>query len=104
MLAPEMAEAVDRSHRKWQTRLLPFMIRMVVVLAAFFFIASLAQLAYLHWSILYEPNPGIDWIGKFPEAGPNATLQDQLSAAQFRALVSLEREALLRRYHHVTVS
>ena len=52
---PEQEALNDAGDQQWQNRLLPWMIRMVVGLTAFFFIASLAQLFYLHWEISTAP-------------------------------------------------
>ncbi|NIN68296.1 MAG: hypothetical protein GTO63_27030, partial [Anaerolineae bacterium] len=53
MLADVQPEALTSV--KWQERLLPLMSHMVVGLTLFFFVASFAQLAYLHWSISRSP-------------------------------------------------
>lgn len=46
----------DKRHEeKWQKKLLPLMSRMIIVLSAFFFIASLAQVIYLENTISTTP-------------------------------------------------
>jgi hypothetical protein len=48
----------------WQRRLLPLMIKVVLILAIFFFLASLAQLAYLHNNIKNSPEISENWIAE----------------------------------------
>ncbi len=85
-----------RRTRQWQGRLLPLMIRMLVGLTLFFFVASLLQLAFLHASI--RESPRLD-VADVVEAHGDG---DRL-AADLRALVILESNALERRYHQANV-
>lgn len=83
--------------QRWQQRLLPFMIWMVVGLTLFFFIASFAQLAYLHVNIQDRPEVEVESI-----APPrNASSTDK--ARKLNILAQLEASALEHRYHQANV-
>jgi hypothetical protein len=85
-----------RAMDQWQSRLLPLMIRMLVGLTVFFFLASLIQLVYLHTSI--REGPRLDVVDLMVGEGGEDGL-----AADLRALVILESNALERRYHQANV-
>lgn len=88
---------------KWQQRLLPLMVSMVVGLTVFFFIASFGQLAYLHWSILQTPALNINTVLNAMTLEPDAPIEDVLVVTRFRVLASLEGNALERRHHQANV-
>ena len=44
-----------KDHLQWQKSLLPLMSRTIIILSIFFFLASLAQLIYLHQTIANSP-------------------------------------------------
>jgi hypothetical protein len=81
----------------WQIRLLPLMSRMIVGLAFFFFLASLAQLIYLNRSIETVPITDLARLG----LSPNAT--KPLASDEFRILASLDASLIERRYHQTNV-
>lgn len=83
--------------QRWQRRLLPLMMWMVVGLTLFFFIASFAQLAYLHVTIKNAPTVAVDSL-TVPE---NANSPEQ--ARRFNALAQLEGSLLANRYHQANV-
>lgn len=83
--------------QRWQKRLLPLMTWMVVGLTLFFFIASFAQLAYLHVTIEDAPTASVDSLA-VPE---NAQSPEQ--ARRFNALAQLEGSVLAHRYHQANV-
>lgn len=87
----------------WQRRLLPLMVRMIVGLTAFFFLATLVQLVYLHRTIQFGPTlqaaEGLALIGRASsDAMPNP-----LAAAELKRGFLLEVYAIDRRYHQGNV-
>lgn len=77
----------------WQRRLLPLMVRMLVALTAFFFIATLGELLYLNWRIQSTPpdQPALT------SASPEDTLR-------LHVLAALEADIVARRYHQANVT
>ena len=87
----------------WNLRLLPLMSRMLIGLTVFFFLATAAQLAYLHVEISSAPAGDFqDAMEMLDSAGSAAELS--LPAATVATQVSLERNAMERRYHQANVS
>ena len=88
---------------EWQQTARPFMTRVVVVLAAFFFIASLAQLIYINWELAHPPaiaTPLLDDRVCAAQAGRPAPSPAECVALQRgRALLLLEANVVERRYH-----
>lgn len=83
--------------QRWQRKLLPVMMWMVVGLTLFFFIASFAQLAYLHVNIQESPTITLESL-TVPE---NAESVQQ--ARKFNTLARLEASLLEHRYHQASV-
>ena len=87
----------------WQRRLLPLMVRMIVGLTVFFFVATLVQLVYLHWSI--QSGPTVDTVqglGLIGQPSNNPT-PDPLATAELKRGFLLEVYAIDRRYHQGNV-
>ncbi len=91
------------SKEAWQERLLPLMSRMVIGLTIFFFVITLGQLLYLHWTI--RTIPSADFSSAYEILAEVDAQDDEklLEAFEARALVMLELEALERRYHQASV-
>lgn len=92
---------VTRKHSEWQQQLLPFMLRMTIVITAFFFVASLGQLGYLHWKISEAPNKSSVLLEEIQESIDG--LSDERLAIAYEAVIALESTALERRYHQANV-
>jgi hypothetical protein len=92
-----------QSLRKWQERLLPVMNGMLVGLTIFFFIATLLQLSYLHWSMLQIPR--IDLSASFDIAPINAEtpFAQTLATRKLEVLATLEAYLIERRYYEASV-
>jgi hypothetical protein len=88
---------------RWQERLLPTMIGLLVGLTLFFFAATFVQMAYLHWSILQYPS--LKLTSEFGEGLINsaATFDEQLSAQRAETLTEMEAYIIGRRYHLASV-
>ncbi len=88
--------------RSWQKAMLPVMTKMLVALTIFFFLASAAQLVYLHWTILNSPDLDPQHI-----LGPlsNNTVSGKSNPhnAVVEGLFYLECKALALRYHQANV-
>lgn len=86
----------DREH-SWQLRLMPFMIGIILMLALFFFAATMYQ--------LYELNSKIQQVAELQntelleKAVPGSSLMEK----QWRSLVVLESHILRQRYHQANV-
>ncbi|MGB3479300.1 MAG: hypothetical protein WBB67_09080 [bacterium] len=105
----------------WQKKLLPYMLGILIGLAIFFFIASLAQIFYLHSRI--EDSPTVDLkpvfssleieMPEIPEGGdkenipeiflPFVTPEEKLDQVIWQTLATLEVHAINQRYHQANV-
>lgn len=79
----------EQKKLRWQYKLLPFIIPMIVVLALFFFLASLVQMINLH-----------NRIDKFPEV--NKVLIEDPNME--KSLLALELLLIEKRYHQANTS
>jgi hypothetical protein len=88
--------------RAWQKRMLPLMVRLVLVLALFFFTVSLVQLTYLHWTI--RQAPPIDLSPALAEfkSHPPETFEHRLKLAELEVLAGLDAATVQQRYHQVS--
>lgn len=80
------------------------MTRTVVALAVFFFVASLAQLAFLNWELAHSPTVGAEALleDRRCAARPGVPALDPqacISVQRQRALLLLEANVVERRYH-----
>jgi hypothetical protein len=89
--------------RKWQERLLPLMINLLVALTVFFFIATFFQISYLHWSILQYPELDLDVSSAYPITTSATSSEDQFASRKFELLARLEAYIIERRYHEASV-
>jgi hypothetical protein len=97
--APEIQNAQDV---EWQKKLLPLMSRMIIVLSAFFFIASLAQVIYLEYAI--STTPTFDSREALSLLPPQSTNSDKvLEETKVKALVMLEGNMTDNLYHQAHV-
>lgn len=83
--------------QQWQRRLLPFMVWMVAGLTLFFFIASFAQLAYLHVNIQQGPKVELGSLA-VPE-----NVESPEQSRRFNVFSQLEASVLRQRYHQANV-
>jgi hypothetical protein len=88
---------------EWQERLLPTMTRMVVGLTIFFFVATLVQLAYLHWTISRSSGTAVMETIETLTPDSSATRDEVLAASELRIMAALEAYVLQRRYHQASV-
>ncbi len=91
------------SNEKWQERLLPFMSRTIVLLATFFFLASLAQLIYLHYVISHRPQFDSQEALSLLKLAPGASPDQILAATRMKSLIMLESYSLDDQYHQANV-
>src|SRR5262245_61332042 len=101
LLHPQSKSGLSFSER-WQQRLLPLMTRMLIGLTLFFFVASLTQLAFLHWRISAGMQPGAFSVPALRDLGPDATVDQRLIANNITVLTSIEVNVIERRYRNVT--
>jgi uncharacterized membrane protein len=88
---------------RWQRNLLPFLIRFVTVLAAFFFFASFVQLYYLHREITTAPSFGLSAQARDIPLTGSETPNQRLAIFRFRTASELEVQLVARRYRHASV-
>jgi len=89
---------------KWQKRLLPFMVGMIVLLTLFFLVASFYQLYYLHQRIEHCPQLNLEpALSVLDTEGFDLTQMDKLELARWKTLSTLEGYTLERRYHQANV-
>jgi len=100
--AAVQADATKQLQR-WQTRLLPFMTKLMIALAIFFFLVSLAQMAYLHWRIDQSPAVVFDQVRRMLSEGEEAPAERRMAIAGELARLELESNAIERRYHQASV-
>lgn len=95
--ARERGLEAQRLHR-WQLRLLPFIVRLLLGVTFFFFTMSLLQLGYLHWRI--ERNTPIDITESIRAlaSSPSDAPQDRRAAAALMINAILEANTIERRY------
>jgi hypothetical protein len=95
--AREHNEDAERVYR-WQLRLLPLIVRVLIGVTGFFFLVSLVQVGYLHWRI--ERDIPVDLAEPFKllnVAGVEPADRREASALMINAV--LEATALERRHH-----
>ena len=101
--APEVTESLSENQRI-SRRLMPWARRMIVALTAFFLVASLSQLVYLHLRIENAPSLNLkETIHKRINTLESDSNADFVSLVQFESLALLEEHALNRRYHQANV-
>lgn len=83
--------------RGWQRRLLPLMVRMIVVLALFFFAVTLGQLTYLHLE-LTQPKESRIPASAAQLVDQSRPFEGDREAMQLGLAALLESEAMARRY------
>jgi len=101
-IAPSAADESDRVDR-WQLRLLPFMVRTLLGLTAFFFVVSLGQIAYLHWRIDQSPQADLHQPLSVLAQVKSSSTAESVQIADAMTRVLLEANALDRRYHQASV-
>jgi len=94
-------ESNSQKDIEWQWQLLPLMSRMVKWLGVFFFIASFAQLAYLHWKI--SKSPPLDIQGPLSLLSTPADQRNIVPVARLKAVIVLEANGLEQQYHQANV-
>jgi hypothetical protein len=93
----------DQNYRQWQTKLLPFMTRMVSALTLFFFLASFGQLIYLHVNIRNTPALNLNESFSQLAISSGLTPQQTIEASKLKSLIMLEGHSLERQYHQANV-
>lgn len=95
--AREREREAERLHR-WQLRLLPFIVRLLLGVTFFFFAVSLVQLGYLHWRIERGTPIDITESIRSLESSPSDTPHDRRAAAALMINAVLEASTIERRY------
>jgi hypothetical protein len=99
---PPTTRTKRKTPRKWQDRLLPLMVGLLIGLTIFFFGVTFVQMSYLHASMLQAPAidlrspPDNDWLAEAE------TFADKTTARRLEILVKLEAYLIERRYHQAS--
>jgi len=89
---------------KWQERLLPVMAGLLIGLTLFFFITTMVQMAYLHWSILHFPPVDINMPAGEALISSAQSFSEVLAARRLEVQARMEAYLVERRYHQASVS
>jgi hypothetical protein len=100
---PAPAKARRSSLARWQERLLPVMVGVLIGLAAFFFIATVIQLAYLQRSISDVPAVILPTPAPQEASAEETGAYRGLSARHLDILATMEAYLVERRYHQASV-
>lgn len=79
------------------------MVRMVVGLTIFFFIATCIQLIYLQFSILKSPKIDMHEYLSLISISPDASWEEIISTAKMKSILMLEANSLEQHHHQVHV-
>lgn len=94
-------EIEDKRLARWQNRLLPFMIGVIIAVGIFFFVASLYQLQFLHKEVRHKT---FDLAPLFQEYEQSLAQQNQkpdFNYLEWKVRALLEQNVVERRYHQV---
>jgi hypothetical protein len=92
----------NNEEEEWQKKLLPLMSRMIIVLSAFFFIASLAQVIYLEYAISGTPKfDSSEALSYLPVKTDK--IDNSIEKTRLKALVMLEGNMADNLYHQAHV-
>ena len=95
--------STDKALNKWQTSLLPFMTKMLVSLAIFFFTISMVQLYFLQRTIINNPKITIGESLSELSLDTNHTHNAILENGRLKSLVSLEVSSLQNQYYQANL-
>ncbi len=89
---------------RWQERLLPTMVNLLIGLTLFFFATTLAQMAYLHWSILQYQTLEVSPASSEKLLESATTFEEIKNARETETMIEMEAYLIQRRYHHASVA
>ena len=89
---------------RWQERLLPTMVNLLIGLTLFFFATTLAQMAYLHWSILQYQTLEVSSASSEKLLESATTFEEIKNARETETVLEMEAYLIQRRYHHASVA
>jgi len=103
LLEAQIKKPVEVKPPKWQERLLPVMVGLLIGLTLFFFISTFLQISYLYRSILEMPAIDIDSdVGEKLVANAE-TFEDRLNARDLEVRSKMEAYIVSQRYHHQSI-
>ena len=94
---------IKRSNEQWQTKLLPFMTSIIILLAVFFFITTLLQMIYLQISIANSPQFDVNKSLSGLQIDSAVNYQQKIEVTRLRSLILLEDVAMAKQYHQANV-
>jgi hypothetical protein len=96
-------EGAQERNSKWQQDLLPFMTRTIVLLALFFFIATLFQLIYLQVTISKAPEFNVKESFSYLKPDSSLNANQLIALTRLKSLVLLENTSMANQYHQANV-
>jgi len=100
---PRKRQQKLQTRERWQERLLPVMMGILIGLTAFFFVASFIQISYLHWNIIQYPPVNLEPALQNNLVSSAVTFDEQLEARRFDVQARMEAYVIEQRYHHANV-
>jgi hypothetical protein len=95
-------KAKRKTPRKWQERLLPVMVGLLIGLTIFFFGVTFVQMSYLHSSMLQIPALNLQSLPDNDMMAGATTFADKATARRLEILAKLESYLIERRYHQAS--
>jgi hypothetical protein len=86
---------------QWQNRLLPFLLGIIILMAVFFFFASMYQLRYLHQEVRHEVFDIKPELQKYEDNLLNKKAPITESYMRWKTYALLEQNVVEKRYHQV---
>ena len=93
----------ERELRRWQNRLMPVMIWLMIGMTIFFFVATFIQMAYIHWSMLRIPPVDLSPAIEDAQTNHNMTFNELIDSREREIAGRLEAYLVERRYHQASV-
>lgn len=103
IIEKEVLHETSQHSLQWQNKLLPWMLRLLIGLTAFFFISTSFQIYYINLKI--NQTPDFDWesLRQTIDQLQTSSEVNKIDAARWKTLAMLEENSLRRRYHQASV-
>jgi hypothetical protein len=88
---------------RWQNKLLPWMLRLLIGMTIFFFIVTSIQIIYIGFKIEQVPEFDMPSLQQTMDQLQTSSDVNKVDAARWKTLAMLEENSLRRRYHQASV-
>jgi hypothetical protein len=89
---------------RWQERILPYAIGSILVMAVFFFVASLYQLLRLEQQFRFEPPAWESQLAEYEKRAFPANAEQAIDFVKWKTIAVMEQETMKRRYQQVNAA